>query len=198
MSLLLVGSEEVVQVAVSGVPWLSVWVPQPEMVVPPTLKLTVPVGMPDPLPVTLTVAVKVTDWPNTDVPAEDVTAVLVEAWFTAWVKLAEVLPVKFVSPLYVAVTVWELFESEVIGPLVAVPPDRLTGGPKLLPSIANWTVPVRVPEPGATALTVAVKVTNWPKTEGLAEEATVVVVEAWFTSCESADEVLPVKFVSPP
>jgi hypothetical protein len=37
---------------------------------------------------------------------------------------------------------------------------------------------VRVPEPGETGLTVAVKVTDWPKTDGLAEEVTVVVVEA--------------------
>src|SRR6266446_9539513 len=105
MSLLLVGSEEVVQVAVSCVPWLSVWVPQPEMVVPPTLKLTVPVGMPDPLPVTLTVAVKVTGWPNTDGLIEEATVVLVEALFTVWVKLGDVLPVKFGSPPYIAVTV---------------------------------------------------------------------------------------------
>jgi hypothetical protein len=32
------------------------------------------------------------------------------------------------------------------------------------------TVLVGVPEPGATAVTVAVKVTAWPKTEGLTEE----------------------------
>jgi hypothetical protein len=35
-----------------------------------------------------------------------------------------------------------------------------------------------VPEPGETALTVAVNVTDWPKTDVLAEELTVVVVEA--------------------
>ena len=33
------------------------------------------------------------------------------------------------------------------------------------------------PVPGATTATVAVKVTAWPKTEGLADEASVVVVE---------------------
>jgi hypothetical protein len=42
-------------------------------------------------------------------------------------------------------------------------------------------VPVGVPDPGATALTVAVNHTIWPKTEGLAEEATAVVVLAVFT-----------------
>jgi len=65
-----------------------------------------------------------------------------------------------------------------VAPLVAVPPDNVTGDPKLLPSITNWTVPVRVPEPGATALTVAVNVTDWPNTDGLVEAVTAVAVEA--------------------
>jgi len=63
-------------------------------------------------------------------------------------------------------------------PLVAVPPDNVTGDPKLLPSITNWTVPVRVPEPGTTALTVAVNVTDCPNTDGLVEAVTAVAVEA--------------------
>ena len=36
----------------------------------------------------------------------------------------------------------------------------------------NVTVPVGVPEPGALAVIVAVNVTDWPNTEGLAEEVT--------------------------
>src|SRR5437667_3474247 len=40
------------------------------------------------------------------------------------------------------------------------------------------TVPLGVPAP---PLTVAVKVTDWPKTDGFCEEATLVVVEAAFT-----------------
>ena len=87
--------------------------------------------------------------------------------------------------------------------LVAVPPDRLTGDPKLLPSIANWTVPVRVPEPGANALTVAVNVTDWPKTDELAEEVRAVVVFAWETVRLLAAELakigpLPAKFAFTP
>ena len=81
-----------------------------------------------------------------------------------------------------------------------MPPESATGDPELLPSITNWTVPIRVPEPGATALTVAVNVTDWPKTDELAEEVTVVVVEAWFTAWESGEPVLslPLKFPSAP
>ena len=50
-------------------------------------------------------------------------------------------------------------------------------------------------------LTVAVKVTAWPKTEGLGGEAAsavVVTVAAWLTAWLSAVEVLAVKLLSPP
>jgi hypothetical protein len=60
------------------------------------------------------------------------------------------------------------------------------------------TVPVGVPAPGGTALTVAVNVTDWPETDGLAPELTEVVVEALFTVCVSPEEVEVSKFVSPP
>jgi hypothetical protein len=50
--------------------------------------------------------------------------------------------------------------------------------PKVVVPSLKVTVPVGFPLPGATALTVAVKVTDWPKTDGLAEEVTVVVVSA--------------------
>ena len=43
------------------------------------------------------------------------------------------------------------------------------------------TEPVGVPLPGAAALTVAVKVTDWPKTVGLAEAVTTVLVPSCFT-----------------
>jgi hypothetical protein len=62
----------------------------------------------------------------------------------------------------------------------------------------NVTVPVGVPEPGAVALTVAVKVTAWPNVLGLAEDVTAVLVAAWFTVCVMAGEVLVAKLVSPP
>ena len=72
--------------------------PVPNVVVP-SLKVTVPVGVPVPGKVTLDVAVKVTDWPNTDGLAEEATVVVVETWFTVWVKFAEVLVLKLASPL---------------------------------------------------------------------------------------------------
>jgi hypothetical protein len=62
----------------------------------------------------------------------------------------------------------------------------------------NVTVPVGTPDPGALAATVAVNVTDWPKTEGLAEDDTELLVPDWFTVCDSAEDVLVVKSVSPP
>ena len=46
------------------------------------------------------------------------------------------------------------------------------------------TVPDGVPVLGEAAVTVAVKVTDWPKTEGLADDATVVTEFAAFTTSE--------------
>ena len=55
--------------------------------------------------------------------------------------------------------------------LLAFPAESVTALPKLTPLVLNWTVPVGVPAPGATAVTVAVNVTDWPNTDGLTEEA---------------------------
>src|SRR2546428_10618810 len=72
--------------------------------------------------------------------------------------------------------VWLATLSELMLPLLAPPPLRVTGLPKSLPSILNWTVPVGVPEPGLFAPTVALKLTLSPATEELLLEVTVVVV----------------------
>ena len=58
-------------------------------------------------------------------------------------------------------------------------------------------MPVRVPEAGAVAFTVAVKVTFTPVLEGLSDDASVVAVAPWLTTCVSVDDVEPVKFASP-
>jgi hypothetical protein len=70
-----------------------------------------------------------------------------------------------------------------------------------VPSVAapsrNVTVPVGVPAPGETALTVAVKVTDWPNTDGFTDELTAVELLALLTVCVMAAEVLPAKLLSP-
>ena len=67
------------------------------------MKVTVPVGLPAPL--LLTVAVKVTIWPNIDGLAEELTAVVVAVTLavTVCVSVAEELIRKLLSPAYVAV-----------------------------------------------------------------------------------------------
>ncbi len=56
--------------------------------------------------------------------------------------------------------------------------------PSVVAPSLNVTVPVRVPDAaGGLPLTVAVKVTVWPDTEGLADDASVVVVGAALTVC---------------
>ena len=83
------------------VPALVLKVPWP-MLVPPSAKITIPVGLAAavlPGPLTVTVAVKVNDWPDTDGLIEEITAVVLLAMLTVWVSAAAVLVLKFVSPL---------------------------------------------------------------------------------------------------
>jgi hypothetical protein len=62
-----------------------------------------------------------------------------------------------------------------VGTLVAVPFTTFTGLEKFTPSIRNWTVPVLTVE---VDVMLAVNVTACPRTEGLSEELTEVVVLA--------------------
>jgi hypothetical protein len=74
-----------------------------------------------------------------------------------------------------AETVWlPAVRAEVF--VVAIPPESVTGAPKLEPSTINWTVPVGVPTAGEAAPTVAVNVTDCPVIEGLTDEITAVFV----------------------
>src|SRR5437588_7053976 len=60
---------------------------------------------------------------------------------------------------------------------------------ELAPSL-KFTVPVRVPAPGAVIVTVAVNVTLWPKVDGFTDEVSPVDVLAWLTTCDTAELVL--------
>ena len=70
--------------------------------------------------------------------------------------------------------------------------------PGIVEPSLNVTVPVGVPLPGAPAATVAVKVTDWPKTDGFADDVTEVVVASLVTVSVRTDDTLPVKLLSPP
>src|SRR5437773_6346046 len=123
--------------------------------------MTSPVGVPAPGAVGVTVAVKVTDWPDTDGLAEEPTAVEVFALMTDCVKLVEVLPLKLSSPPYTAEMMWFETESDDVANVALL----LVSNP--VPSVVapslNVTVPDAKPAPGETTLTVAVNVTDWPK-----------------------------------
>jgi len=75
---------------------------------------------------------------------------------------------------------------------VAEPEASVTAEPMALPLSKNWIVPVAV-----ELLTAAVKVTDWPKTEGFAEDVKVVVVLALLTTWPTAELVLVTKLASP-
>jgi hypothetical protein len=83
---------------------------------------------------------------------------------------------------------------------VVTPPlvERLPLPIEVLPS-EKVTVPVGLATtvlPGAFTLTVAVKVTDWPDTEGLTALLSKVVVSALLTTWLTAAEVEPLKLVS--
>src|SRR5437762_1842901 len=74
--------------------------------VPPSVKVTVPVGVPAP---PLTVAVNVTAWPDSDGFSDEARAVDVAAgWpgLTTWVRTAELLAASVPSPWKAAVITW--------------------------------------------------------------------------------------------
>ncbi len=72
-------------------------VPVPRDVVPSS-KVTVPVGMPEPGELAVTVAVNVTAWPKIEGFCEELSVVAVLSWLTTWLTVFEVLVVKLVSP----------------------------------------------------------------------------------------------------
>ena len=84
----------------------------------------------------------------------------------------------------------------VIAAEVAEPEDSVTVPREVVPS-KNSTVPAAVPAPGAVVATVAVKVTDCPKTEGFASDVNAVVVLALFTTWLTAELVLVMKLESP-
>ncbi len=80
---------------------------------------------------------------------------------------------------------------------LALPLLKVTLPSELEPSL-KVTVPVGVPLPGAPAETVAVKVTDWPKTDGFADDVTEVPVASLVTVSVRIDDTMPVKLPSPP
>lgn len=87
---------------------------------------------------------------------------------------------KFESPEYVAVKECEPATSEEVEN-VAWPAELIGTVVRVVEPSLKAMLPVGVPAPGATTLTVAVSVTDPFRMDGLAEELNVVVVEAGLT-----------------
>jgi len=85
---------------------------------------------------------------------------------------------------------WPPTESEGVEN-VAVPPLRFALPLMGTPLSLKITLPVGVPVPGFTAATVAVNITHWPKTDGLADALTDIVVLALSTLWMRGDDVEP-------
>src|SRR5436309_925451 len=80
---------------------------------------------------------------------------------------------------------------------VATPLPLSVSGTAVPPSTVKFTVPVGVAVDGASAVTVAVKVTDWPNTDEVGDAVGDVVVSAWPTAWPPAREPpLPTKLVS--
>jgi hypothetical protein len=92
------------------------------------------------------------------------------------------------------VIVWLARDKEVVEKLAA-PLDNETVPIVLEPSL-NTTLPVGVPAPGANALTVALKVTAWPKFEGFGVAVSTDDVDAGCTTSVTGGDVLVPKLLS--
>src|SRR5712692_9014934 len=91
--------------------------------------------------------------------------VMVVVHCTTCTSVAEVLPRKLPSPLYVAVMLWlpTCSAADVIAALNVGPKGLV---PRTTAPSRNVTVPVGAPTPGGTTETVAVNVTACPNVDG--------------------------------
>lgn len=150
-------------------------------VVVPSLKVTVPVGVPDTEAVTVTVRVTVP--PGKAGLGKALKAVVVFCW-TVCVSGAEVLAASFVSPPYAAVMeCCPGGRDKVVN--VATPEALSVPVPIIVAPSLKMTDPVGMPE--KAGVTITVKVTGTPDSEGLEPDASDVAVLSWTVSVEVAD-----------
>src|SRR6516165_3610454 len=151
--------------------------PVPTATVPritfPSLKVTVPVGVPAPGATAASLAVKVTAWPVTAGLTDDPRVSVVAAGLTVTAAAAEVLAAKPLTPKKEAVSAWVPTNSDV-GRVAWPVPSSGTEPSSVLPSLKK-TVPIGVP---AGEVTVAVSVSNCPTTAVAIDVLSVVVVGA--------------------
>src|ERR1043166_3287813 len=126
----------------------------------PFMNVTVPLGVPLPGAAGLTRAVNVTDCPQTEGLADELTTVMLPSGLIVSVKAAEVLRAKKSSPVLTAVSEWVPKDS-VFRVKTAWPAAR-NWNPKLVSPSIKLTVPLGVPGLELAGFTLAVKVTVCP------------------------------------
>src|SRR6266436_5523493 len=140
---------------------LQLWVP--------SLTVTLPVGVPPPGAFGATVNAKLTACPTADGSGVWlVIVVVVPAAVTVWDAPADVLPAKFRSPPYVAVSV---LLPEEVGVSVQVP--AATEPLQVAVPSLTVTLPVGVPPPEVTVNATAIP---WPVTDGFGVWVVIAVV----------------------
>ena len=138
-------------------------------VVVPSVNLTVPVGVP---PEEVMVAVRVTDDPDVDGFADEVTVVVVEPPVTTCESAVLALLPKPPVPVKVA-TIECVPAARADVAKVALPAETATFDANVVAPSVNVTVPVGVPP---DEVIVAVKVTDAPDADGFADELSAVLV----------------------
>src|SRR6266702_1235538 len=165
---------------------------QPAIELPPSVKLTLPVGL-----APVTEAVKITLLPSVDGLAELASVVVLVALLTTCAKVVLVEPLLVASPLYAAVMLWlptaRLAVVQVAVRILPMPLSAAAAQPaiEVAPSL-KFTVPV-----GAVPLTVAVKVTFAPAVEGESELPIPIVLVSLLMVWESA-ALLELAFAASP
>ena len=118
----------------------------------------------------------VTVCPETEGFGAEVRAVVVAAWLTVCVSTGEVEPVKSTSPPYTAVRLWDpTLNDDVVSDATLAVSVAL---PSNVAPLKKLTLPLGVPAPGETAVTVTVRVLACPKTDGSGAEVRAAVVAA--------------------
>jgi hypothetical protein len=164
------------------IPPLSVPVPK---VVLPDINVTVPVAADG-----VTAAEKVTGALGGAGFVEEESATA-DACLTTCISFEEVLLLQLLSPPYEAVM--ECDPRARVDVLYVAVPLLMVPVPSVVAPSKKVTVPVAV-----DGVMVAVKVTEDPNVEGLADEATVTVEFALLTVCVRVEEVLELSLESPP
>ena len=128
-------------------------------VVVPSLKVTLPLGVPE--AAGFTVAVNVTELPDRIGFALDVSTVVVVSSIIS-VRAADRLEASLALPLYAAMMEWDPTARELVVKLATPDPFNVTGEPSAVAPSLKVTVPDGTGAPCGIEATVAVKVTGLP------------------------------------